>query len=181
MNPGNALHPPQDPVCCRRQQGIWRRAAPVARRRAGICQPAKSNRRPSTLRAPRVVDLRDGGLRQVLPSLTRTAWSGAYVDSRLTTSGQCPQRNSTGFQFSLALVRGIPTVSINSHQNSHQTILASPILRGQFSLNLLFCWCREGGSNPHGRKGRRILSPLRLPVPPSRLYVEVTDFKVYFV
>ena len=29
-------------------------------------------------------------------------------------------------------------------------------------------WCREGGSNPHGRKGRRILSPLRLPVPPSR-------------
>ncbi len=31
-----------------------------------------------------------------------------------------------------------------------------------------FCWCREGGSNPHDRKGRRILSPLRLPVPPSR-------------
>ena len=29
-------------------------------------------------------------------------------------------------------------------------------------------WCREGGSNPHDRKGRRILSPLRLPVPPSR-------------
>ena len=29
-------------------------------------------------------------------------------------------------------------------------------------------WCREGGSNPHGREGRRILSPLRLPVPPSR-------------
>ena len=21
-------------------------------------------------------------------------------------------------------------------------------------------WCREGGSNPHDRKGRRILSPL---------------------
>ena len=35
-------------------------------------------------------------------------------------------------------------------------------------INLLFCWCREGGSNPHDRKGRRILSPLRLPVPPSR-------------
>ncbi len=31
-----------------------------------------------------------------------------------------------------------------------------------------FYWCREGGSNPHDRKGRRILSPLRLPVPPSR-------------
>ena len=37
-----------------------------------------------------------------------------------------------------------------------------------FDLNLLFCWCREGGSNPHDRKDRRILSPLRLPVPPSR-------------
>jgi hypothetical protein len=35
-------------------------------------------------------------------------------------------------------------------------------------LSCLSCWCREGGSNPHDRKGRRILSPLRLPVPPSR-------------
>ena len=35
--------------------------------------------------------------------------------------------------------------------------------------NPLRTWCREGGSNPHDRKGRRILSPLRLPVPPSRL------------
>jgi hypothetical protein len=43
-----------------------------------------------------------------------------------------------------------------------------PFSRGQFILNPLFCWCREGGSNPHDRKGRRILSPLRLPVPPSR-------------
>src|SRR6202012_4021916 len=40
--------------------------------------------------------------------------------------------------------------------------------RPTFDLNPLFCWCREGGSNPHDRKGRRILSPLRLPVPPSR-------------
>jgi hypothetical protein len=30
-------------------------------------------------------------------------------------------------------------------------------------------WCREGESNPQGTKYRRILSPLRLPVPPSRL------------
>ena len=29
-------------------------------------------------------------------------------------------------------------------------------------------WCREGESNPQGTKYRRILSPLRLPVPPSR-------------
>ena len=55
--------------------------------------------------------------------------------------------------------------------NSHRTILASPVSRGQFNLNCLFCWCREGGSNPHDRKGRRILSPLRLPVPPSRRQV----------
>jgi hypothetical protein len=30
-------------------------------------------------------------------------------------------------------------------------------------------WCREGELNPQGAKHRRILSPLRLPVPPSRL------------
>ena len=88
---------------------------------------------------------------------------------RLTISGQCTRRNSTGFQFSLASCsRYANCRSINSHQNSHQTILASPISGGQFSLISLFCWCREGGSNPHDRKGRRILSPLRLPVPPSR-------------
>jgi hypothetical protein len=34
-------------------------------------------------------------------------------------------------------------------------------------------WCREGESNPQGTKYRRILSPLRLPVPPSRHFVEV--------
>ena len=33
------------------------------------------------------------------------------------------------------------------------------------------CWCREGELNPQGAKHRRILSPLRLPVPPSRLRV----------
>ena len=33
-----------------------------------------------------------------------------------------------------------------------------------FLHKLLILWCREGGSNPHGREGRRILSPLRLPV-----------------
>jgi hypothetical protein len=38
------------------------------------------------------------------------------------------------------------------------------------SRKQLNCWCREGESNPQGTKYRRILSPLRLPVPPSRLY-----------
>ncbi len=37
-------------------------------------------------------------------------------------------------------------------------------------------WCREGELNPQGTKYRRILSPLRLPVPPSRLYLQVPDF-----
>ena len=32
----------------------------------------------------------------------------------------------------------------------------------------MFTWCREGDSNPHTLR-RRILSPLRLPIPPSRL------------
>ena len=36
-------------------------------------------------------------------------------------------------------------------------------------------WCREGESNPQGTKYRRILSPLRLPVPPSRLWVEMVN------
>src|SRR5581483_7432117 len=37
-------------------------------------------------------------------------------------------------------------------------------------------WCREGELNPQGAKHRRILSPLRLPVPPSRLvrYLQVS-------
>jgi hypothetical protein len=29
-------------------------------------------------------------------------------------------------------------------------------------------WCRRRGSNPHGFKGHRILSPARLPIPPHR-------------
>ena len=32
----------------------------------------------------------------------------------------------------------------------------------------LFAWCRRSESNRHGRKARRILSPLRLPVSPLR-------------
>ena len=54
------------------------------------------------------------------------------------------------------------------HQNRHQTKMATRFRVAIFPINSLFCWCREGGSNPHGREGRRILSPLRLPVPPSR-------------
>ena len=41
-------------------------------------------------------------------------------------------------------------------------------------------WCREGESNPQGTKYRRILSPLRLPVPPSRHFVEALDYTAYF-
>ena len=33
-----------------------------------------------------------------------------------------------------------------------------------------------GGVEPPRPEGRRILSPLRLPVPPSRLYLQVPDF-----
>ena len=54
----------------------------------------------------------------------------------------------------------------------HLTKMASHAREAILHINLLFCWCREGGSNPHDRKGRRILSPLRLPVPPSRPGVE---------
>jgi hypothetical protein len=34
-----------------------------------------------------------------------------------------------------------------------------------------------GGVEPPRPEGRRILSPLRLPVPPSRLYLQVTEIK----
>src|SRR5260370_25362503 len=37
-----------------------------------------------------------------------------------------------------------------------------------------------GGVEPPRPEGRRILSPLRLPVPPSRLRMEVLDFTYYF-
>ena len=37
-----------------------------------------------------------------------------------------------------------------------------------------------GGVEPPRPEGRRILSPLRLPVPPSRHFVEVLDFSTYF-
>src|SRR5579863_10107549 len=37
-----------------------------------------------------------------------------------------------------------------------------------------------GGIEPPRPEGRRILSPLRLPVPPSRHFVEVLDFTAYF-
>ncbi len=38
-----------------------------------------------------------------------------------------------------------------------------------FSVDILCnSWCREGESNPHGARPRGILSPVRLPVSPSR-------------
>ena len=43
------------------------------------------------------------------------------------------------------------------------------------------CVVPGGGVEPPRPEGRRILSPLRLPVPPSRLYVEVLYFKAYLV
>ena len=37
-----------------------------------------------------------------------------------------------------------------------------------------------GGIEPPRAEARRILSPLRLPVPPSRHFVEMLDFTAYF-
>jgi hypothetical protein len=37
-----------------------------------------------------------------------------------------------------------------------------------------------GGLEPPRAEARRILSPLRLPVPPSRLCLQVPDFTAYF-
>ena len=55
-----------------------------------------------------------------------------------------------------------------------RTLCAQLHLRGgnqefeENSSTVLESWCREGELNPQGAKHRRILSPLRLPVPPSR-------------
>jgi hypothetical protein len=47
----------------------------------------------------------------------------------------------------------------------------------QTNKNTSISWCREGESNPQGTKYRRILSPLRLPVPPSRLEIVLQAFQ----
>ena len=49
-------------------------------------------------------------------------------------------------------------VETNTQQNSPKRNWPLRLRKANFGLNLLFCWCREGGANPHDRKGRRILS-----------------------
>jgi hypothetical protein len=63
------------------------------------------------------------------------------------------------------------TAGPNMRQNRRQTKMPLALEGLVCTWLFYFCWCREGGSNPHDRKGRRILSPLRLPVPPSRRFV----------
>ena len=47
-----------------------------------------------------------------------------------------------------------------------------PSRRARDSPDFLGIWCRRRGSNPHGRKAHRILSPARLPVSPLRHEVD---------
>ena len=51
----------------------------------------------------------------------------------------------------------------------YEPLSAAEVSTIQLLILWRLCWCREGESNPQGTKYRRILSPLRLPVPPSRL------------
>jgi hypothetical protein len=65
--------------------------------------------------------------------------------------------------------RGFPgkwVTSLNSRQR----------LRKQLSERELHL-VPGGGVEPPRPEGRRILSPLRLPVPPSRLYLQVPEIK----
>jgi hypothetical protein len=71
------------------------------------------------------------------------------------------QRLLEGQNFATGIVWGIVELP-NNKRPRH------PLLDNRMSLQRLR-WCREGESNPQGTKYRRILSPLRLPVPPSRL------------
>ncbi len=80
-------------------------------------------------------------------------------------NNQCARRDSTVPPFPQACFSRCSTIATNSHQ----TILASPISRGQFNLNSLVLLVPGGGVEPPRGCPRRILSPLRLPVPPSRL------------
>jgi hypothetical protein len=58
-----------------------------------------------------------------------------------------------------------------SQESPHPTCTSPPMARKERSemteigqrkslILLILVWCREGGSNPHDRKGRRILSPI---------------------
>jgi hypothetical protein len=47
--------------------------------------------------------------------------------------------------------------------------------RGEDRKRARFALVPGGGVEPPRPEGRRILSPLRLPVPPSRLYLQVPD------
>jgi hypothetical protein len=69
----------------------------------------------------------------------------------------------------------------------YNTLLSTLFFRTEYHG---YRWARlvlvpGGGVEPPRPEGRRILSPLRLPVPPSRLFVEVLDstanFVLYFV
>ncbi len=73
------------------------------------------------------------------------------------------QQNKARKQFGQGL-GGIEPMSTNSDNNS---LPITPQVKWLFS-EWVELWCREGESNPQGTKYRRILSPLRLPVPPSR-------------
>jgi hypothetical protein len=53
-----------------------------------------------------------------------------------------------------------------------------PMLDNRISYGLLGM-VPGGGVEPPRPEGRRILSPLRLPVPPSRLYLQVHDSTTY--
>ncbi len=60
-----------------------------------------------------------------------------------------------------------PQHSLTPHKPAQQ----GPIIRTQHgrAVRALFSknrWCPGWGSNPHAFRGRRILSPLRLPIPP---------------
>jgi hypothetical protein len=119
------------------------------------------------------------------PSGSRGGWAARMIDTQVsyrlflapkrdrneravTTEHRRTSRSQQGRLHAVATTRMASQTEV-SETNSHQTILASPSRRGRFNLSSLFCWCREGGSNPHEGLPRRILSPLRLPVPPSRL------------
>ena len=58
---------------------------------------------------------------------------------------------------------------MNSHQNGHQIKMATQQRVAILPLNSLESLVPGGGVEPQRGCPRRILSPLRLPVPPSRL------------
>src|SRR5208282_6040611 len=80
-----------------------------------------------------------------------------------------------------ASVQSMKTMELACLRRDSWRNIAGPGLSGVRVLHKALEVVPGGGVEPPRAEARRILSPLRLPVPPSRHFVEVTYYKYYTV